>query len=312
MLDSRKRVIALNYGAAVTSADTIHNTSTGTRIDPTIANGDFKCLNGGIGAKVTWQNTDDITAEVALESYVEANDTTGAALETAPDWADVYKTCGLAETVDTSTVGQEFITYTPSGTQPSSLSECAVWVDGRRRDLSGIVANLVIDGTVGEPIKQTANVMGFTSLNSTPEANPAGTCTASDALIVMKSTDTFTIDGVSKKMQSFKFDLGNQNEKFYALSTKEYERQDFDATIEATFYNDDDAIYASIGDTVPVSLKAGATAGKLISIVAAQAVITDIKSGSDKDKETLTVTLSLQPSNGTAYDHFAITQGYVA
>lgn len=318
LVDSRKRVVAVSYGDAISgtpAADCIHNTSTGVRVAPKTASGSFKCLNGGMGAKVTWRNVDDTTAEVTAECYVEANDTTGAALETLPDWSEMYEICGMTETVDVGTPGQETVTYTPSGTQPSDASQLAVWVDGTKRVLTGIIGDLTISGTVGEPIKQSAKVMGYTTVTSTTEANPAGTCVTSAALIILKSTDTFTIGGTAYKMQSFTFNQGNQVEKYYAINTKEYELNDFDSTLEVTFLKENETLYTTYeaGTSVAVVLQAGSADGKAINITAAQAVIEDAPTeGSDKDKETVTVKFSLLPSTATAYDNYAIKYGYLA
>lgn len=317
LLDSRKRVVAASYGDAISgtpAVDTIHNTSTGTSAEPTPATGDFKCLNGGLGSKVTWRNTDDTTTEIVAECYLEANDTTGLALETLPDWSEVYEICGLTETVDTTTPGAEFIDYTPSGSQPSDLSEAAVWVDGLKRVATGVVGTLSIEGTVGEPVKQTANIMGFTTITSVVEANPAGTCVASDGLIILKSTDTFTIGGTARKLQSFKFTQGNDNQKFYAVDTKQYEVADFDSLLEVTFLKENETDYATFaaGTSVAVIIQAGSADGSAFKFTAAQAVIQDIAGGSNQDKEILTLTFSLQPSTGTAYDQYALRYGYLA
>lgn len=316
LLDTRKRVVAISYGDAISGTpadDAIHNTSTGARANPTTATGSFKCLNGGLGAKTTWRNTDDVTAEVAIECYVEGNDTTGLALETLPDWSEVYEVCGMLETVDTSTSGEETVTYSPMPTQPSGDSQAAVWADGYKRVVTGIVGNYEMRGTVGEPIQQTATIMGFTSIQSTAQANPAGGCVDPEGLIVLKSTDTFTIDGDPYKIRSFAFNSGNQIEKYYAINKKSYERNDFDATLEVTFLKEEEGIYATFeaGSKVPVNLVAGGADGKAVRVYAAQAEISNISEGEYQNKETITLTFSLQPSSGTAYDNYAIIFGFL-
>jgi len=293
ILDSRKVVVAAKYGATATSTDVVAISNEDVRLSPEVATGSFRCINGKLGNKTTWKNTDDVAVSGAsIECYLTGNDATGSALDTLPNWTELYKVCGLTETVNALTG----VVYTPSQTQPSDLSTVTVWRDGFKRTLTGVVGTLTVSGSVGEPIKQTVAVSGFTTLTSTAEANPTAACIDDELLLVLKSIDTITVGGSAVKAQSFTLTQGNDNQKLYAIGTKDFERVDFDASLELVFYKENETIYTTFenGTQVEVVIKAGATDGKACRIKATQAIVESITEGSNQMKETVTVKFNLQ------------------
>ncbi len=295
MFDSKKVVVAVKYGASASSADVVAISNEEARLSPTIAKGDFKCLAGKLGNKTTWMNDDDVTVEGAtLESYLVGNDATGAELTKAPEWHEVYKLCCLKEVVDSEA---ETVTYTPMQEHPSDKSEVIVWRDGLKRSVQGAIATLNIDGQIGEPIKQTADISGFTTVESQKEANPAGSCVDNSLLLVLKSTDTITFNGTAYKGQSFKLTQGNELTKILALSgQKGYERADFDSTLEVTYFKENENIYTDFknGTSHKIEIKAGSADGKAVKIVAPNAHVQELSESSIEGKEAVTVTFSLQ------------------
>jgi len=314
MLNSRKKVVAVKYGAVVANTDVVYNTE-GIQVQPKMQTGNYKSMDGGEGSKSTWRNDDSITCEgVTIKSYIEANDITGAALATVPSWTNVLRTCALKETIDVTTIGSEFIVYSPLDTVLSPASEVAIWTDGEKDLITGVVGNYKISGTVGEPVMHEVSYSGYTDLVPTADPNPAAAGVPSDTLILLKSTDTVTISGVAYKVQSFEFDQGNQTEDFYAIGLKQYDKVDFDATLSVTFYREDTVMFSAYktGTKVPVVIQAGSVNGKSVKISALQAEIEEASRGTDKERETVTVKFSLQPTTGTAYDQYAIRYGFLA
>lgn len=308
--DSSKLAVGVKYGGSVTSSNLV-DVDSETRISFDTPTETVKKLNGKMGNSETIVNIEGTTGSVTISNTVRANDDTGLALDTLPECSDMYKACGLTETVDTATVGQETIIYTPSQSQPSD-SEVAVWTDGSKRVLVGAVGDLSISGTIGERLKQSFAFSGFTTPSTTTEVQPSGEV-GTTSPIVFKLIDTVTFTGVSYKAQSFEFKTSNSLSKIYAISTKQYDRTDFDATIDVTYFKENEDILTDFanGTKHSVNIKAGSVNGKSISLTAGQALVKNISEGTTEGKETITVTFSLQGDiNGE--NQFALQYGYFA
>lgn len=298
--DSNKVVVAVKYGGAVAGADAVSIRNEDVRLNPEVASGSFKELNGKLGNKNVWKNTDDTTVNGAtVEGYLLGNNAgLSADNDTPPVFAEFYKLCGLTETID-SGIGTESVTYTPSQAVLSDLSEVAVWRDGSKRVLSGAIGTLEITAKVGEPIMQSVSLSGFTTLESVVEANPTAPATDESLILIFKSTDTLTVGGATYKGQDFKLVQGNDIQKLYAIGTKDYERADFDSYIEITYLKENENIYADFanGTVHEIIARAGAVDGKSVKITASQATVESISESSINGKEAVTVKFSL---NGDA------------
>lgn len=311
MFDSNVVGVAVKYNGTVSGADAVAVINEDARFSPVVATGEVTCLNGKMGNKTVWKNTDDTTIEGAtLQAYLIGNDATGTALDTLPDWAQVYKVCGLTETVDTATPGEETVTYVPSQDQVPA-SEAAIWRDGLKRVATGVMGTLEIAANIGEPITQTATLAGFTNITSTPESNPAASCANEELLLFMKSATTLTLTGTSYAGTSFTLTQGNDLQKIYAVGKKSYEKQNFDSTIAITYYKENEDIYTDFenGTSHQIEFKAGTVSGKQCTIKADNAKVQSIEEGSNNGKETVTVTFSLQ-GDVTGENQFSIQFGY--
>lgn len=308
LLDSRKIVVAAKYGGSATSSDTVTISNEDVRLAPEVATGSFKCMGGKIGNETTWRNTDDTTVNGAvIECYLIGNDATGSALDTPPSWSNLYKICGLTETV-----GLDTVTYTPSQSQPSDSSTVAIWRDGYKRVATGVVGTLTISGNIGEPILQQAAISGFTTITSTTESNPSAVCIDESLLIVLKSIDTLTVAGTSYKAQSFTLTQGNEIQKLYAIGTKDFDRTDFKSTLQVTYLKENETIYTTFsnGTEVEVVILAGSVDGKAVKITASQAVVETIAESSVNNKEAVTVTFNLK-GDGTGVNQWSMVYGNV-
>jgi hypothetical protein len=293
LFTSNKVVVSAKYGANATSANVVPVSNADIRLDPIIAKGEFKCLNGSMGNVTTWVNTDDSSISGGtITGFLTGNDATGTALATLPAWDELYKIAGLTGTV----VATTSVTYAPNQIALSNASQVAIWRDGRKRVISGVVGSLTISGKVGEPISQSIAISGFGDIATTAEANPAGVCPNEALLLVLKSIDTLTVGGTAVKAESFTLNEGVDIQKFYMIGNKAFERTDFKSTLELTYLKEDETLLASYtaGTTSEVIITAGSVNGKKAQIKASQAVIEDVKETSLNGKEAYTVTFNLK------------------
>jgi hypothetical protein len=294
ILDSKKITVAAKYGAVAANTNVVPVSSEEVRLSPIVSSGSYKSLGGGkLGNSNTWTNSDNTTVEGAeITGFVLGNDATAAALATLPKWDELYKICALSSTV----VASKSVTYAPLQTAVSTASSIKVWRDGFRRDLTSAIGTLTINGTVGEPLMQTASVYGFTNITSTAEANPAAAVADGALILVLKSIDTLTIKGTAYKAKSFVLTQGNDIQKFYAIGLKTYERTDFASTLQITYFKENETIYTDFAANtkVEVLIKAGSVAGKVFKLTCSNAQVQGIEEGSEQGKETITVTFNLQ------------------
>jgi len=172
---------------------------------------------------------------------------------------------------------------------------------------------LTVKGKVGEPLTQSVELSGFTTLTSTAEANPTSVPFNEALLLILKSTDTFTVTGTTYKAQDFTLTQGNDIQKLYAMSTKEYERVEFDSMLEMTYLKENETIYTDFanGTAHSIVIKAGAVNGKSVKITAAQAQVDSISESSINGKESVTVKFNLN-GDATGENQFVILFGTTA
>ena len=309
--DSKKVIVAVKYGGPVAGTDAISISNEDVRLSPVVASGSFKDLVGKLGNKIVWKNIDDVTVSGAnVDGYLTGNDETGLALDTPPAWSNLYKICGLDEAIDGV---NDTVTYTPGQTQPSDLSEVAVWRDGSKRVLSGALGTLTINAKVGEPITQSVALSGFTDLVSTAEANPSGTPFNEKLLLILKSTDTLTVTGTQYKGTEFSLIQGNDIQKLYAMGTKDYERVDFDSMIEITYLKENEDIYTDFanGTSHNIVAQAGSVNGKAVKITAGQATVEAIEETTVNGKEAVKVKFNLN-GDANGINQYSILFGTMA
>jgi hypothetical protein len=308
ILDSQKITVAAKYGASAANTDVVPISNEEVRLPPNVASGSYKCLGGGkLGNSNVWTNTDDTTVEGAeITGFVLGNDATGTALATLPKWAEIYKICALNPVI----VASKSVTYSPLQTAISNASTVKVWRDGFRRILSGAIGTLTINGTIGEPLMQTASIYGFTDIVSAAEANPVAACADGALILVLKSIDTLTIKGTAYKAKSFVLTQGNDIQKLYAIGLKTYERVDFASTLQITYFKENETIYTDFAANtkVEVLIKAGSVSGKVFKLTCSNAQVQGIEEGSEQGKETVTVTFNLQ-GDATGENQFKFAFG---
>jgi len=210
--------------SGVPDATNIITTDNNVIINPKAKSVEYKDLgNGALGNSKTVTNNDYVTAEFSVDVNAKCSGSAG----TAPAYAELFKLCGLDEVVDADTS----VTYqqATSFVQGTALA----YLDGAKREVTGIAGSFTFGGAVGEIAKFSFSLKGFTSLEETAEANPAVTLDANSNLMI-KSVTAVTIGGGTIDMKDFSFDMGNDIQELYATNRKEYYIQDLKPTLKVS------------------------------------------------------------------------------
>jgi hypothetical protein len=236
--DSKKTIVLAKYGAATTSADVVDILNPEqTFVSKTVSGGKYKPATGAKGSQESWANTDNITGSVSLSCYLKANDSGATALDTPPGLSDIFQICCMTETIDSTTPSQETVTYTMNNGAPSALSEVIVYNDGKKDTFTNPLGDLTVTFTAGETIDVSATITGFTNAAPVAEANPSYVADT-EPLIIAKSTDNVSINGVARCAQSVVFKTNNMNNPRYCIGSKAHDNTDFEPTIEVSWFDD--------------------------------------------------------------------------
>ena len=239
---------------------------------------DFKDQgNGKTGNAKTVINNDYITAEFSVDVNAKGSGTAG----TAPACAELFKLCGLDEVVvaDTSVTYQQ----TTSFVQGTALA----YLDGAKREVTGIAGSLTFGGAIGEIAKFSFSLKGFTTLEEIVESNPTVTLDTNSNLVI-KSVTAVTIGGGTIDMKDFSFDLGNDIQELYATNRKEFYIQDLKPTLKVsaiktngnqTHWSD---LNANTKKSVVITL--GTEAGNIIELTAPYCQPSDVNESDDSGK----------------------------
>ena len=179
--------------------------------------------NGLLGNEKTIVNNDYVTADFTVDVNAKGSGSAGS----APKYAELFKLCGLDETIDSDTSA----TYTPASSfvQGTALA----YMDGAKREVTGIAGTFTFGGNIGEIPKFSFSLKGFTTLDETAEENPSVTLDSADNLVI-KSITAITVGGTEIDLESFTFDMGVDIQEAYALNKKEFYISDYKPTMKVT------------------------------------------------------------------------------
>lgn len=220
---TNKQTLLAKFGGVPVAADVI-TLSEVAFVNVNVKTGSVKQVgNGSFGGEKGYAVPDMTTAEIT------ANATLSPTLDgdTPPELSDMFRACGLVETVD-------LVNHNTAYTPFVGMVDTATFVnymDGEKRTITGVVANLSMNFTVGELAKASFSAKGFTTPEPTVEANPAVTLDTNGKFIV-DSVQAVTLGGTVINLESADFDLGNQIEEIYAIGKKEFVIVDFAPTIK--------------------------------------------------------------------------------
>ena len=219
-----KNTLLLKVGGTP-DATNIITTQNDVFVSPKASMIESKDIGNGQGGNAKIEtNEDDVVAEFSVDMTARTSGSGG----TAPACADLLKCCGLKETVDSD---NKLVAYTPELLQQTAQAKA--YVDGAMRNITGTVGDLTISGEVGQIVKFSYSLKGYTALSETAEANPDVTLD-SNIQLTIKSANVVTVGGNNIVLKSFEFALGNDIKKVYATNRKEYYIGDFKPTIKVT------------------------------------------------------------------------------
>ena len=295
-----KNVVLANSSALPTATDVV--TTTGlVFVNSKIKSGDYADMgNGMMGAKKTFIDGQWVTAEFDIPVQMKK----ASGLGVAPSLSQMFKICGLAETITASTK----VEYKPGGAVNGS-GQVKVFTDGYSKALTGVASNLKISGKIGEPLSATFSVKGFVGASAAVlEANPTVTLDTGVAPIVSKIT-VLTVGGTSIQADSFDFDLGNMIQDVYAIGMSQYYFQDFDPTLTIDAIKvkgTDEQTWTDFanGAVKAVLIQVG-VAGSMIELSIPYAILKDVSESDSNGMVKLSRTFRAQASVGN--DNFTIT-----
>lgn len=286
-----KTIVLFKYNGTplVANAITVSNTPF---VKPNIKTQTYKDVGTGkLGATKTYIDENQTDTSFDIEVLLRGSDKTGVAPKTAPKIAELLKAAGLKETV-----GTVDITYSPNHAEISP-STCIVYQDDEKRTVNGAVANMKIEGTVGQAAKATFSVQGFTTPIPVVEVNPSVTLDTNTLMIVSKIT-AITLAGTSLNITKFELDLNNEITVNYATGMSDFVRKDFAPKLKLSGIKNkgditpwSDLLATSIKEVIIIL---GSGAGKTLTITATQASTDDMEENDDDGIVGFTRTFGLQ------------------
>ena len=205
-------------------AENVITTANDVLVSPKAKMIDYKdCGNGQVANDKTVVNADFVTADFSVDVIARASGAAG----TAPKIAELFKACGLKETV----VASSSVAYTPE--IQANNGSGIVYLDGEKRTISGAAASFSFSGKIGDFAKFSFGIKGFTTLAPAAEQAPTVTLDTNDKLIVLSAT-VFTVGGDEIDLEDFEFDLGADIQESYYTNTKDYTITNFKPTLKVS------------------------------------------------------------------------------
>lgn len=288
---TKKTVVLFKYNGTPLAVNAI-TTSNTPFVKPNIKRKTYEDIGTGkLGAEKTYMDENQTDTSFDIEVLLRGSDKSGTAPKTAPKIAELLKAAGLTETQGTID-----ITYTPNHGYVNT-STCLVYQDDEKRTITGAIADMKIEGTVGEAAKVTFNIQGFTTPSPAVEANPTAILDTNSLMIVSKIT-AITLGGTALNITKFELALNNKIKLDYATAMSEFTRRDFAPTIKLSGIKTkgdltpwSDLIATTVKEII---ITLGAGAGKTLTITATQANTSDMEENDDDGTVAYSRTFDLQ------------------
>ncbi len=297
-----KTVVLFKYNGVAGNINAI-TTSNVPFVKPNIKTQTYKDVGTGkLGNTKTYFDENQTDTSFDLEILLRGSDKTGVAPKTAPKIAELLKAAGLKETLGTAD-----ITYSPNHSEISP-STCYVYQDDEKRSVTGAIADMKIEGTVGQAAKATFTIQGFTTPTPTVEVNPTVVLDTNTLMIVSKIT-AITLAGTALNITKFELLLNNENSVNYATGMSEFVRKDFAPKLKLSGIKTKgdltpwtDLIATSVKEII---ITLGSGAGKTLTITATQASTSDVEENDDDGIVAYSRTFNLQ-GDATGENQFKI------
>ena len=219
-LVSKNTFLASSSGVPV--ATDVITTDNDVFVNPKADNITYKDKgNGAMGNEKTVVNDDFVKAEFTVDALAKPTGTAG----TAPSVAELFKICGLKETV----VAGTSVAYTPDSI--SVIGKATAYLDGYKRDITGMVGSFTFNATVGATAKFSFSLKGFTTFEEAEEPNPAVVLDTAKPYIV-NTIAAVTLGGATVNLESADFDYGAAIESSSGTEENEYYISDFKPTVK--------------------------------------------------------------------------------
>lgn len=315
MLNTKKTALFLKSGATLPTLPANYLEVTETIVvNQEMSMEEFKRLNGKLNSNDSYVDICDKTVNQSITHNMRVSGTT------APDYTELLKIGGF----DVTTVGTgATLATTFKNTQAPLRGSAIILLDGYKHTLTGsVVADVTMNFPIGKAATIEASLQGFIDNNgiATTQAMPTITMNENPVLVV-SCGDVVTADGTVLKPDNVTIKMGAEIEKLYAMGIKEFNLNDYKATMEITFYPDN-ADYnlaqtkLNTQDVDSLDLKLGTDAtGLLVNGRSVHITCTNAKamSSSDADEQSKikrTFTYLLQ--NGANDTAITIKTGFFA
>jgi Phage tail tube protein len=283
LIDTNKNSVLFKYGGVPTALDVV-NIEENVMVKPNVDPKEYKELDGQLGSKKSYIDFEHITTSFSIKAKLRGNDKTGLAPETLPSISSLLKASGLSESI-----GLSDVKYTPNHSIITP-SQAAVYMDGKKRLVDGIVCDFKLSGTVGECAIVEFNAQGYTDIADTDEANPT-VVLDSEALMVVNKVQVVTIGGGTFNLKSFEFSLNNEIQDIYAIDLAQFERTDFDPKISLVGYRDStDTAWVQLAaeELKTIEIVLGNEVGKSVTLKIDSAKPIDNSESDDSGKLSIT------------------------
>lgn len=282
---------------------------------------EFERISGNLGSYDSY--IDPNKAMMSGESYstmMRTSDKGGTALDTPPVYGEVLKVCGMKEVIDTTTPGQETVTYL--NTQAPTTGSIVAYVDDKKwTSTNSIVGDASMTFTAGSSAQLDFSLSGYFDNEGIPvdESNPTVTLTQENVLVVTKN-DVITAGGIGVQADEIRLNMNAEIEDFYGVNgLKEFNIVNYNIKIEADFYidkanykNEQEKVINQTIEALEIILGADETnsevSGKSVKITANLAKASSVTDTVDKSKAKRTMVWLIQ--NNSAGEAFEMVHGF--
>ena len=221
---------------------------------------EYRRITGKLNTKETIIDTCAAAAAFEMINTMRSSNVAADALATPPEYGLLLKSAGFEEIIDTTTPGQETVTYV-NGTDSMPKSSVLLYLDGNKFEFTdSLVCGIGMEFERGNIAKMTASYNGYVdSPIPVDEDNPAVTPSSEPPLIV-SCADIFTVGGDCIPLTKVSISMNPEVQNIYTIGgtcgIKQAEISDYALEIVAEFYVDSDTFDREPTDITDGTFKA--------------------------------------------------------
>jgi len=200
--------------------------------NPTVE--EFNRISSLLGGTDVYADTCHVTFSQSFTHLMRTNDKAGTALDAVPEASELFKVCGLDETVSAGT-GVKYI-----NSQSPQVGSAVFNIDGKQFESKGsVVGDATFEFEIGKPAKVSANLQGFLENEGIPtDVTPPSVPLNVEDLLMMTCTDIFLEDGTALQCDKITIAMGAEISEKYALGVKTNQMTDYVIKVTADFFVD--------------------------------------------------------------------------